>query len=126
MLLTKLDKWGKIINQKMERVKGIIVALLFFAFIFWFTFKNNAFWIYNDAKNYYAFSEFFIKTGRFSLTSYDNSLRGYIWPLILLPIRLVAEALGRNPLRCFALSSVLSHPLSSAFYCQTALRKSSG
>lgn len=102
-MLKNIDILGKNINRIFDRRKGLYVALLMFAFLIIYAFMNTKIFIYNDAYNYYTFSSLFIKNGKFAFSNYDNALRGYNWPLLLLPIRIISETFGRNPATVYRL-----------------------
>ncbi|KUG07470.1 hypothetical protein [Solirubrum puertoriconensis] len=55
--------------------------------------------LYHDALLYWYIAVEFLEPGhRFSFLAFDNSLRGYLWPLLLLPARVTAFFSGISPL----------------------------
>lgn len=52
---------------------------------------------YFDSGSYWALGERFVRDGEFSLLNFDNGLRGYAFPLLLLGYRELSEALSINP-----------------------------
>ena len=53
-----------------------------------------------DAAEYWELSLKFTPAGRFSLLSYDQPVRGYLGPLLVLPARVLAHVTGWSMLRC--------------------------
>jgi hypothetical protein len=49
-----------------------------------------------DASGYWGLAGHFIKDGHFSLLNYDSALRGYLFPLLLIPFRVI-DYLGKWP-----------------------------
>jgi hypothetical protein len=57
--------------------------------------------LYNDALNYWFISIFFHKDGHLSLLNFHDSFRGYLLPLLLLPLR-IAQFYTELPIIWFA------------------------
>lgn len=54
----------------------------------------HPFVFYYDSGQYWEFSRYFVKDGAFSLLSFDNPLRGYLFPFLLFSIRKMAFWIG--------------------------------
>ncbi len=52
---------------------------------------------YFDSTHYWVYGQQFFKTGSFSLLSYTNSLRGYVFSLLLAPFAVAQPHLGPTP-----------------------------
>jgi hypothetical protein len=111
--IKKIDLLGKNINEIFDKRKGLIVACIIFVVLFISALMNRWFEIYNDGLGYYIYSAEFMVDGKFALTNYHNDLRGYIWPLLVLPIRLIAQFTGRNHVAIFRVIFAL---LSAGFF----------
>ncbi|SHL85192.1 hypothetical protein [Hymenobacter psychrotolerans] len=65
-----------------------LTLLLLLAYLLYLPFSGYT-RLYHDSLNYWFISIFFHKEGSFSLLNFHDSFRGYLLPLLLLPLRIV-------------------------------------
>jgi hypothetical protein len=90
-LFLKIDKLGKNINNKIDKYKELILVLMLFLFFIIYIMLNRSVEFYGDGAGYYKRIDYFINDGKFALVNYRGVIRGYAWPLLLTPIKLLSE-----------------------------------
>lgn len=102
------------LNQKMDRNLYVLTFLFFVVFTFFLlssVLRTNAF--YQDSENYFTLpTKFFVGTdpASFRITNYDNGLRGYVLPLMLLPSQVISKVNGRNDVFFYNIFASSIHP----------------
>ncbi|AYA36670.1 hypothetical protein D3Y59_06130 [Hymenobacter oligotrophus] len=84
------------LSERQRRGLPVLVALLLYLGYLPFSGYDQ---LHHDALLYWYIAVEFLEPGhRFNFLAFDNSLRGYLWPLLLLPARVVAFFSGVSPI----------------------------
>jgi len=78
---------------------ALLAALLLLGLYGWYLPSSWYYRFYYDSNHYWMYGQQFFKTGIFSLLSYTNSMRGFLFSLLLSPFSVACPHLGLQPIQ---------------------------
>ena len=103
----------KIETNKEKQILFVLITIGVFIYIY--NSKNYSF--YYDSLHYWELGKSFERDGRFSILSYNNSLRGYLLPLLNYLIYNIARILEINEVLFFRAVSGFTFSWFTVFFC---------
>ncbi len=94
-------------NRRLYVISWLVFAILTFLLLS-ILFKVDRF--YYDADNYWGLGAYFFRSGSFSFTTFDYPVRGYFFPLLLMPVHAVSKISGGHDVFLYNIFAAVCHP----------------